>query len=1127
MSAPSHPFRGLARFEDTDADAALFFGRERDREIVAANLVASRLTVLYGASGVGKSSLLRAGVAHNLRRSPEPQIVVVFDAWQADPVEGLKQAVAEAADVEPGRTLADTLDDCATAVGGDVYVLLDQVDEYFLYHGTDSGPGTFAEEFPAAVARSGLRASFLLALREETVAKLDSFKSRIPNVLGNYLRLEHLDRAAGRAAILGPIEEVNHHATPDEQLEIEPELVEEVLDEVAAGKLDLGESGKGAVKGAGENGRIETPYLQLVMQRLWAAERESGSRTLRLQTLRELGGAEQIVRDRLRGALDALSPEQQDVTAALFNHLVTPSGTKIAHGPADLAEYAHIDEATLVPVLSRLADERILRPVGDGSGGERYEIYHDVLAEAALSWKRDHDVDRELERQQEQTSRRHRRLLVALAAAVFLIAVMAAVTVFALSQRSNARSEARVAHARELVALSLSQLSADPIRSLRSAVQAAKLAPEAGAENAVRQALLAAHELAVVPTGGPGGVARYSFDGRRVLTAGPNGLARIHDLRTRRLLATMDHGAPVRDALIVPGDRLVLTAGDDGTVKLWMASDGRLVRTLRDTVPLRALAVDPQGRLAASVGGHQATLWRISDGKSIATLRAPRPLTHADFSPDGRLVVVAGLDRKARVYRTADGSLVHLLDQRGSITSASFSPGGRLLVTTGKDGTAKIWDVRSGRGVREFRSGLGNVFDASFSPRGTKLATVGSDGGHIWLVSSGSIVSTLVGHINQVTSVAFSPDGFFVVTASKDKTARVWKADNGDERAVLAGHGETVRQATFSPDGKTVLTVGDDGTARLWNPEEQPRMPVLTRERGAVTQIVDAGPGLMLVAGRGGARLVRLSDGRTAHRFASGRFPSVSASPTGSRIAVGSGRRVTVYEGRNESVLTTLEQPAAVKSVALSPDGTRIAVAGADGIGRVWTVDGKLLHELRGHRAALTDIAYSRDGALLATGSSDDTARVWNARSGVLEHVLHGRRADVTSVDFSPDGRYVLTASEDGDARRWDTATGALVQLLRWHNGTVSDASFSPDGRWIVTAGPATAQLWQPGVENPLLPFGLAGHVRPLTSAVFDSSSRAVVTGSLDGTVRSYRCRLCGGLDELLRLAQTRLSGAQ
>ena len=100
--------------------------------------------------------------------------------------------------------------------------------------------------------------------------------------------------------------------------------------------------------------------------------------------------------------------------------------------------------------------------------------------------------------------------------------------------------------------------------------------------------------------------------------------------------------------------------------------------------------------------------------------------------------------------------------------------------------------------------------------------------------------------------------------------------------------------------------------------------------------------------------------------------------------------------------------------------------------------------------------------------------------------------------------------------RLWDTETGALVQVLRWHFGAVADASFSPDGRWILTAGPATVGLWQPGVRDPILPYGFGGHKPLLTSAVFDPTGRFVLTASSDGTVRTAECTVCVDLHTLL-----------
>ena len=173
--------------------------------------------------------------------------------------------------------------------------ILDQFEEYFLYHERDE----FADELAAAIREPGLRANFLLGLREDALAKLDAFKGRIPNLFANYLRLDHLDTEGGRAAILGPIERYNE--LTGETVEVEPELVEAVLDQVAAGEVDVGRSGRGGVEK--DEDRIEAPYLQLVLERLWQVERERGSSVLRLATLRELGGAESIVRAHLERAL--------------------------------------------------------------------------------------------------------------------------------------------------------------------------------------------------------------------------------------------------------------------------------------------------------------------------------------------------------------------------------------------------------------------------------------------------------------------------------------------------------------------------------------------------------------------------------------------------------------------------------------------------------------------------------------------------------------------------------------------------------------------------------------------------------------------------------------------------------
>jgi Novel STAND NTPase 1 len=238
------PYQGLVPY--TEADADWFFGREEWCEVVTDNLRAYRITVLYGASGVGKSSLLHAGVIRALRdRAPENTaarvasryLPVAFSAWSLDdPVAALREAVRraagepEGANPSPQETLVDLLETSAAAVGGPLLLVLDQVEELFVYH---EQPGDAAlRELAAALRRRTRTVHFLLSIREDALAKLDGFEGRVAGLGEHLLRLEPLDRDAAREAILDPLQRWNRTVSArDEDWEIEPRLVEVVLDQ--------------------------------------------------------------------------------------------------------------------------------------------------------------------------------------------------------------------------------------------------------------------------------------------------------------------------------------------------------------------------------------------------------------------------------------------------------------------------------------------------------------------------------------------------------------------------------------------------------------------------------------------------------------------------------------------------------------------------------------------------------------------------------------------------------------------------------------------------------------------------------------------------------------------------------
>jgi Anti-sigma-K factor rskA len=393
------PYMGLDYYQEKFG--AWFFGRDADVSKIITNLQAARLTLLHAESGVGKSSLLRAGVAWRLRQLARKQspfhsvvdIPVVFSSWKDDPVLGLINAIAGAVDPFlaghprpelPHDRLDAAIETAADAVNAPLLVLLDQFEEYFLYCSREPTPERFADELARCINLADLPASFLISIREDAYAGLgDLFKGRIPNVYGNYLHIEHLDRASAEKAIRAPLDVYNGLPGAAKPVEIQDELVEAVLDQVPAYDVG-GEAIRGGAATINGVGRVATPLLQLVMETVWERERAEGSRELRLSTLQNLEGVEKIVDTHLANALRTLGGEDRQTAIEMFDHLVTPSGSKIAESVPDLAKRTGHSEEQIGRVLEKLDHARIVRPVPAPPGQDpmrfrRYEIFHDVL----------------------------------------------------------------------------------------------------------------------------------------------------------------------------------------------------------------------------------------------------------------------------------------------------------------------------------------------------------------------------------------------------------------------------------------------------------------------------------------------------------------------------------------------------------------------------------------------------------------------------------------------------------------------------------------------------------------------------------------------------------------------------
>jgi WD40 repeat protein/transcriptional regulator with XRE-family HTH domain len=1204
------PYKGLNYFDEADAD--LFVGREAltaklTERVLSLTLSGAshepRFLAVVGASGSGKSSLVRAGLVSALRwnKSSTNWRIHIFTPT-AHPLQSLAGTLN--AEQSPTAVLAENLRQeennlqifvkrkWGSKKRVHVLFVVDQFEELFALCRSEEERASFISNLLTAASDADGSIAVVITLRADFYAPCANY----PRLRESLAQSQEYIGAMNDEELRRAIEEPARRG----RWEFEPGLVDLLLHDVGhePGALPLlshalletwqrrrgrtmtlsGYTASGGVRGA----IAET--AEAVFTDQFTHEQQAIARRIFLR-LTELGDEMASADTRRRATLNELilKPEEAATTRAVLKAL---ADARLVTTSEDAVEVAHEALIREWPTLRGWLEDnrealRLHRHLTEASqewsamNGEPDTLYRGARLAQAREWAASHAdemnaleheflnasiehsereaAEREAQRQreleaaqkllqserqrtEEQTQSANRlrvrnRVIITIGIIATALAVLASLfgwrssqnatvaetnlsiaqanAVTAEAEGQRAEKETRFAHAREWAVAALNNLNVDPERSILLALEAVNVTYRADdklvlpeAEEALHQAILASH-------------LRLSWS--------------AHQSAIWALAYSED------------GNRLA-SASDDGTAKVWDSATGEELFTLNvwEEEDMGLLALSPDGtHLAASNNDGHIRVWDIVNGELLFSLKGHTDTVSAvAFSLDGDQLVTGSVDKTVILWDVGSGEILSILTSLpDSITQLAVSLDGTRLAISGFEGTVRIWDITENHEVMSIEA----ISEAplAFNSDSKQLLTSWWNGNAAQLlnIDTGDNSLILSGHTNALFAILFSSDNKRIVTVSRDRTARVWDTATGRELLTLYGHPAPIYSAALNPDGVHLATGDEQGNLRIWNidPDQElfsfsgvempfngyrePREPLFSPDGTQLYAIFN-----LFATGLEPSSRVKVLDSATGVELLNLaemdglEFNSLAVSPDGRRLATGgSDGHVRVWDSdTNQLQLDLSAQSSTVWGIAFSPDGNLLATPG-DNTAKIWDAKtGKTIMTLTGHSDEILGVAFSPDGTKLATASADTSAKIWDLSTGDVLTTLTAHSDPLWAIAFSPDGTRLATASRDGTARIWDAATGQALFILAGHTNTVTDLAFNADGtRLATTSNDGVLKLWEIATGRELLSLpGVGG------AAFSPDMGRLATMNRDDLTLRMYVLRI----EDLITLAKSRLT---
>ncbi|HJR80946.1 MAG TPA: BMP family ABC transporter substrate-binding protein [Anaerolineales bacterium] len=1177
------PYKGLNYFDESDAD--LFVGREALTAKLTERVLAltstdspdnARFLAIVGASGTGKSSLVRAGLVPALRWnkvSADWQIHILTPT--AHPLDSLAASLtSDSLSVVATSTLIDDLSRDPRSLQifvkrqlqlenqARALLVIDQFEETFALCRSDEERTAFIGNLLTAASEADGSVIVIITLRADFYAHCASYIQLREALAGNQ---EYIG-AMSDGELCRAIEEPARRG----RWEFEHGLVDLLLHEVGH-----------------EPGAL--PLLSHALLETWHRRR---GRTMTLSGYTSSGGVRGAIAETAETVfIDQFSSEQQAIARRIFLRLTELSDEASA---ADTRRRATFNELILKPeeattthaVLKALADARLII-INEDSAEVAHEALirewptlrgwlennreglrlHRQLTEAAHEWRsmnRTPDIlyrgtrlaqarEWAVTHTDEMNALEHEFLTASIEASERETAEreaqrqreLEAARSLAEAQRQQAeaekqRAELEAKRAEEQVrtteqlrkrALYLASAFTLALVMALTALFFGAKAREAATAAQAQQRLATSRELALAS------ITSLDVDPERSILLALEALhvsytieaedalhRAVQASRLKRVIPAHEPGGPMMIALSPDGSRFV-TAAADGLVKLWDMTTGKELSRFEGFYA----AYSPDGkRLAVYVANNTIKMIDLATGKEIQLSNQIDASLFVAFSSKGSSLVTIPSNNPPKTWDSNTGEELAVFPGHGDlVNSVVFNKEDTRLLTASDDRTARIWDAATGEQLMSFSGHPHWVRGARYSPDDKRIATISANETYIWDANSGERLLTLTGHTDSVFMVAFSPDGSRLATGGYDRKIIIWDTLTGKELFTLSGHTGPVTEITFTSDGHRLLSSSTDGTVKIW--DVGPSRELLTiSATGSSGQIAfsmddkqlattDKSGAIKVWDVQSGLELITLPPPGSA-------LTDVAFDKKGSRVftATKDGQVKVSDSATGVELAAIFAHSSEISGIAISPDGEHLATASQDYKVKIWDVSSNTLsnmplHTLE-HSTRVFSVAFNTDGSRIATGSQEGNTLLWDTITGEEIHILRGHADFVSAIAFNSDGTRIVTSSWDGTAKIWDVSTSQELFTLGSHTGPVTSIAYSPDATRIATSSmDGTVKLWDAASGEELLTF--FGDGSPIYEILFSHDGKLLATGGESG-VRVYVLEIT----ELIALAKTRVT---